>query len=893
MERLFRAAFVGTALAATIAGGGIHAQQPNPAGLRLLRSRASLLGIHEWYQQTHRGVDVLDGLTSRHIYETGDIVSHDRRRALGRDVDVVPTISAPVAAAAAGSGAIRATLAIQAGSEPRLVWAVITEPPTGTVRTLVDARTGQVISSERIARDADGVGRVFNPNPVTTLRDFSLTDQDDADYPALGPAYFVLPLTRLDGSGFLRGQFASIGFDDAETAFSPAHTFVYDRSSTLFSQTMAYYHVTAAQEYIQSLGFTELNNQPQLLLPDVFPIDNSFYSPATDTLYLGMGGVDDSEDADVILHEYGHAMLDDQVPLFGQSIDAAAIGEGFSDYWAVTISEPASGGFEVPCVGEWDSAALGGGCLRRVDSDLTVTDRIFDPHYDGMIWSRALWEIHQKLGREAAHTIVLEAQFAYPPDTSFDTAARITVETARRLFGTAAGRAVQDAFVGRGLIVPMSVKARSAHPPQGPPGFREIARLGTPAPGGGYYALDFEPYELRNDGVALYGANVTTGGEALFLGSRFDETELIRSGNPAPGGGVLGLGVLPSAAVDARGEAAVTFVLEPFLTPSGRNAGVYRSWRQIVRAVVAPGVTPAPTGGLFVGSPGLTSINEQGKIAFAGMIETTAGISGTFGIGVFLTALDGRIETVAAPGMPAPGGGTFDYAAEPALSKLGDIAFTGHVAGTPCLTSVPQTQVIGCVRDLFVRRAGQNAVQRLAAVGQPAPGGGVFRNIREPVINGRGDILFRAVVTTDDRTETGYFLSRGGGIVSIARTGDRMPGGGNFVATSAQPGNWDLNERGEVAFSARLDTFDSLFGEFGIPDQGLYRWSEGIRSLVVRSGSPTTGGEIVLLGPLSYAFQGVALPFSGAQINDGGQVLFHASVLRDNGFIDEVLYVRE
>ena len=42
---------------------------------------------------------------------------------------------------------------------------------------------------------------MFFPNPVAQLQDESLTDQKDADYAALQPAYKNVTLTNLDGSG--------------------------------------------------------------------------------------------------------------------------------------------------------------------------------------------------------------------------------------------------------------------------------------------------------------------------------------------------------------------------------------------------------------------------------------------------------------------------------------------------------------------------------------------------------------------------------------------------------------------------------------------------------------------------------------------------------------------
>lgn len=58
-----------------------------------------------------------------------------------------------------------------------------------------------------------GVGTVFLPNPVADLGDETLTDQKDADYPALARAYHDVVLTNLDGSGFLVGDWAQVHHD--------------------------------------------------------------------------------------------------------------------------------------------------------------------------------------------------------------------------------------------------------------------------------------------------------------------------------------------------------------------------------------------------------------------------------------------------------------------------------------------------------------------------------------------------------------------------------------------------------------------------------------------------------------------------------------------------------
>ena len=93
------------------------------------------------------------------------------------------------------------------------------------------------------------------PNPVQSLGDESLTDQKDSDAAVPPAAYHAVPLTNLDGSGFLRGDYATVYSETGNPAFSPTNTFAYTRSQDEFEQVMAYYWITEAQKYIQSLGF--------------------------------------------------------------------------------------------------------------------------------------------------------------------------------------------------------------------------------------------------------------------------------------------------------------------------------------------------------------------------------------------------------------------------------------------------------------------------------------------------------------------------------------------------------------------------------------------------------------------------------------------------------------
>jgi len=306
-----------------------------------------------------------------------------------------------------------------------------------------------------------GSGRVFLPNPVAELQDQSLTDQKDADYAALQPAYHTVTLTNLDGSGYLSGDWANVVSETGSPAYSPTNTFSYNRHQDEFEQVMAYYWVTEAQKYIQSLGFgttrRPVNMESQDVRINQYGADNSFSWDKKDLLRFGKGGVDDAEDAEVILHEYGHAIQDSQqTPFgFGASTEAGSIGEGFADYWAVTVSDVVAPTPDEPCVADWDSVSYTTAvphCLRRVDTSLHYPEDLNGRvHHDGQIWSRALWDIRQALGNVKADTIILQAQFDLPDPTMPQLAQR-TVDTAQSLYGISTAKKVKDAFLARGIL---------------------------------------------------------------------------------------------------------------------------------------------------------------------------------------------------------------------------------------------------------------------------------------------------------------------------------------------------------------------------------------------------------------------------------------------------------
>ena len=103
----------------------------------------------------------------------------------------------------------------------------------------------------------DGDGPRVLREPVQDLGNEDLTtDQKDARSAVPPRAYHQVQLTNLDGSGFLQGQYVQGRNDTGPSAYSTTGDYRFFRDQGQFEQVMAYYWITEAQKYLQSLGFT-------------------------------------------------------------------------------------------------------------------------------------------------------------------------------------------------------------------------------------------------------------------------------------------------------------------------------------------------------------------------------------------------------------------------------------------------------------------------------------------------------------------------------------------------------------------------------------------------------------------------------------------------------------
>jgi hypothetical protein len=360
-----------------------------------------------------------------------------------------------------------ASLAIASSGRGTLVWRVVipSARPLGDFEVLVDAVSGRVLRTrDLLQRFRKGHARLYDPNPVAERHSFFgglQSDHRDRNTRLLTSLRVPVTLPNIrNAQNCLRGRWVH-----AKVGRRPAHNVCkaslrwnsVKRAKDRFEGLMAYFHINRAQSYIQRLGFSDatangIDDRTQVVVADAFKSDNSFYSPGTRRIDYGSGGIDDAEDADVILHEYGHSIQDDQVPGFGQGLQAGSIGEGFGDFWAAVMSSRSPGTINADdvCIFDWDGVAWGRfvpafhrRCGRRADTHKTVSQAQascqLEIHCVGKVWSSALWALrtHYGISRSTVDKIVLSSQFMYTPSERFDAAVNALVAADQALTGGA------------------------------------------------------------------------------------------------------------------------------------------------------------------------------------------------------------------------------------------------------------------------------------------------------------------------------------------------------------------------------------------------------------------------------------------------------------------------
>lgn len=348
------------------------------------------------------------------------------------------------------------------GNETVLVYKIVLEPgtPVGSWEVLVDANTGNVLHAMNKACNhkehnelescstatpppgtskVDGSGYVFDPDPLShdqAQYAGAYVDNNDATNATFDAAMInvTLPGLTFNGTDYeLVGQYAEI--TDFENPFrgdfaQPALNFDFNRNDAGFEAVMCYYHIDKSLRYInETLAIPLMPFQyaggMQYDPHGLNGQDNSHYLGGSGRISFGEGGVDDAEDADVILHELGHGLHDWLTA--GNLSQVNGLSEGCGDYWAhsysTSLNQWTTADPEYYWMFSWDGHnPFWNGRITNYGA-LYPGGLTGSIHTDGQIWATTLMRIWEQVGRQKVDMAFLEGLAMTGGNTSQEDAA--------------------------------------------------------------------------------------------------------------------------------------------------------------------------------------------------------------------------------------------------------------------------------------------------------------------------------------------------------------------------------------------------------------------------------------------------------------------------------------
>jgi hypothetical protein len=312
----------------------------------------------------------------------------------------------------------------------------------------------------------------------------------------------------------------------------------------------------------------------------------------------------------------------------------------------------------------------------------------------------------------------------------------------------------------------------------------------------------------RGLSIAAMLLQISSVNGAVFAQSTaFTTAPIVKRGDAAPDGGRffdcdLCLGHINGwRALNIHGEVAIYANIK-----DGCFVGDYVVSSER-KSLLANGCVDTNIGTTFGFSP--LNINDSGQAAFNGSWSNQSKIAG----GIVYYS-QGQFMKVVAIGDPSPNGAIFKPGiggfSQPSLNNAGDITFGGACEDSE-----------GNGHDgIFLFSGGQ--LSTVVQSGDPSPIGGElalgFLPPSDSVINNNNEVLFQAWAFYGPFINNvyGLFLAAKDGVRKIVTESDPMPNGDIVYPHSLQIG--DLNDRGEVAFTAKLQ---------GKADTGIFVKSGG------------------------------------------------------------------
>ncbi|MBX3100878.1 MAG: T9SS type A sorting domain-containing protein [Bacteroidetes bacterium] len=430
----------------------------------------SLAGTHIQLQQVYEGIPLWGAGLKLNLDKTGRVVSawvnpyvQELKHPFPVHTDVVPPAALLHTLTVSGHAPLYEVAPWYCfqpqDSSWHAVWAISTvrEPGTGdSWLRLYDAHSGRLIHSQsralHLTRDTLAHALVFYPNPITTARTSygahpNYTDNNDQTNDSLDAQRRAVKLQQVtydeDTQLFLlEGPFVrivNVGGPAVIPAASAVDSFYFHRGQTGFEDVNAYYHIDTVQRYVQHMGYTNLFNSSLQVDAHGSTADNSNFVPAGEESYIrmGTGGVDDAEDAGVIVHEYGHALSHAASPNTLTGTERLGIEEGNADYICASYARRLDE-YGWDRLFNWDGHnPFWPGRSATFDQTYSqVMGKSFVNNYElAQVWASALMQVWTAHGAAKTDKLVLQALYMTASNMTLPQGVQNLLDADTLLFG--------------------------------------------------------------------------------------------------------------------------------------------------------------------------------------------------------------------------------------------------------------------------------------------------------------------------------------------------------------------------------------------------------------------------------------------------------------------------
>jgi hypothetical protein len=239
--------------------------------------------------------------------------------------------------------------------------------------------------------------------------------------------------------------------------------FYFNRTQSGFEDGNALFHITNFKKQINNLGFTGLMNQQILIDAHGHNGDDNstFYKTNPPLLDLGTGGVNDAEDADVIIHEYSHGLSWQANNNFISTAERLALDEGLADYFATSYSRKIDT-FGWHRMFTWDGHNEFWGGRNAIVSSNYASPFSLNVYVGGSVWNNAMSLIWEKLGAEITDKLMLQSMYFYTDSTTLPQAANYILQADTLLYQGIHSGVICEKFVQKNILTnycyPLEIK---------------------------------------------------------------------------------------------------------------------------------------------------------------------------------------------------------------------------------------------------------------------------------------------------------------------------------------------------------------------------------------------------------------------------------------------------